>query len=231
MRTRAPMLPMRLFRSRRFAMTNGLSFAMFFGTFGAIFLLAQFFQTAQGYGPFEAGARTLPWTAMPMFVAPIAGLLSDRVGTRPLMALGLAMQAIGLGWIAVITDPAVSFAALVPPFMLAGSGMALVFPTAAASVLASVKPEEAGKASGANNAIREVGGVMGVAVLASVFSANGGYESPTAFNDGVVAALPVAVVVLAIGFVLALLVPRERKVATGGEAVPADEGAPSPAPA
>ena len=206
-RREAPMLPMRFFRSRRFAATNGLSFAMFFGTFGAIFLLSQFFQTAQGLGPFEAGARTLPWTAMPMFVAPIAGILSDRIGTKPLMATGIALQAIGLGWIALITEPTVSFAALIPPFVLAGSGMALVFPTAAASVLASVRPDEAGKASGANNAIREVGGVMGVAVLASVFAANGGYESPTAFNDGVVAALPVAVVVLAIGFVLALVVP------------------------
>ena len=115
---------------------------------------------------------------MPMFVAPIAGLLSDRIGTRPLMTLGLAMQAIGLGWIAIVTEPTVSFGALIPPFMLAGSGMALVFPTAAATVLASVRPSEAGKASGANNAIREIGGVMGVAVLASVFSANGGYESP-----------------------------------------------------
>ena len=211
MRTPNPMLPMRLFRSRRFAATNGLSFAMFFGTFGSIFLLSQFFQTAQGFGPFEAGARTLPWTAMPMFVAPIAGLLSDRIGTRPLMTAGLAMQAIGLGWIAIITEPSVSFGALIPPFMLAGSGMALVFPTAAASVLSSVRPSEAGKASGANNAIREIGGVMGVAVLASVFSANGGYESPTAFNDGIVAALPIAVIILALGVVLGLIVPRDRK--------------------
>jgi EmrB/QacA subfamily drug resistance transporter len=223
----APMLPMRLFRSRRFAATNALSFAMFFGTFGAIFLLSQFFQTAQGFGPFEAGARTLPWTGMPMIVAPIAGALSDRIGTRPLMAAGLALQAIALGWIAVITDPAVSFGSLVPPFVLAGSGMALVFPTAAASVLASVRPQEAGKASGANNAIREVGGVMGVAVLASVFSANGGYESPAAFNDGIVAALPVAVAVLAVGFLLALAVPGRRRSAE--EAGEAGEAAPAPA--
>jgi MFS family permease len=200
---------------------------MFFGTFGAIFLLSQFFQTAQGFGPFEAGARTLPWTGMPMIVAPIAGALSDRIGTRPLMAAGLALQAIALGWIAVITDPAVSFGSLVPPFVLAGSGMALVFPTAAASVLASVRPQEAGKASGANNAIREVGGVMGVAVLASVFSANGGYESPAAFNDGIVAALPVAVAVLAVGFLLALAVPGRRRFAE--EASEAGEAAPAPA--
>jgi EmrB/QacA subfamily drug resistance transporter len=95
-RTAAPMLPMRFFRSRAFSATSGLSFAMFFGTFGAIFLLSQFFQTAQGLGPFEAGLRTLPWTGAPMLVAPLAGLLATRIGTRPLMAAGLALQAIGL---------------------------------------------------------------------------------------------------------------------------------------
>ena len=83
---RAPMLPMRFFRSRAFAASNGVSFAMYFGVFGSIFLLAQFFQVTQGLSPLEAGLRTLPWTAMPMFVAPIAGLLSDRIGSRPLMA-------------------------------------------------------------------------------------------------------------------------------------------------
>ena len=211
LRVAEPMLPMRFFRSKAFTATNGLAFAMFFGMFGAIFLLSQFFQIAQGYGPFEAGLRTLPWTAMPMFVAPIAGALSDRIGTRPLMAAGLALQAIALAWIASVSEPTTSFTTLIAPFMLAGIGMALVFPSAAGAVLASVRPEEAGKASGATNAIREIGGVMGVAVLASVFSANGGYGSPQAFTDGVVAALPLAAVVLAIGALLALVVPGRRK--------------------
>ena len=208
---REPMLPLRFFRSRSFSATQALSFAMFFGTFGSIFLLSQYFQTAQGLGPFEAGARTLPWTAMPMFVAPIAGLLSDRVGTKPLMFTGMLLQAGGLAWLTAILEPTTSFSSLIVPFAMAGGGMALVFPTAAATVLASVRPIEAGKASGANNAIREVGGVMGVAVLASVFAANGGYESPQAFTDGVGAALPVAVVMLAIAAVLALLVPGRRR--------------------
>jgi EmrB/QacA subfamily drug resistance transporter len=228
-----PMLPMRFFASRPFSATNGLSFAMFFGTFGAIFLLSQFFQTAQGYGPLEAGLRTLPWTAMPMFVAPVAGVLGTRLGTRPLMAAGLAMQAVALGWLALVSAPDTPFVALIPPFVLAGAGMALVFPTSAATVLASVRGSEAGKASGATNAIREVGGVMGVAVLASVFAANGSYASPQAFNDGVVAALPVAVVVLAAGAVLALLVPaRMGRERVGGVAQPAatEERAPAGEP-
>src|SRR5690606_13364103 len=202
-----PMLPTRFFASRPFSATNGLSFAMFFGTFGAIFLLSQCFQTAQGYGPLEAGLRTLPWTGMPMIVAPIAGVLGARFGTRPLMATGLALQAVALGWIGLVSAPDTPFVELIAPFALAGIGMALVFPTGAATVLASVRPKEAGKASGATKTIREIGGVMGVAVLATVFSAHGGYESPQAFTDGVVAALPIAVGVLAVGALLALLVP------------------------
>ncbi len=226
LRAGEPMLPMRFFRSRAFSATNGLSFSMFFGTFGAIFLLSQFFQTAQGYGPLKAGLMTLPWTVMPMFVAPVAGALSDRIGTRPLMFTGLTLQAAGLGWIALITSPDVAFSQLLVPFMMAGAGMALVFPTSAAAVMSSVREREQGKASGSTNAIREIGGVMGVAVLSSVFAANGGFNSPQAFNDGVVAALPIAVVVLLIGAGLALLVPGKPKAGTE----PAESAEPAKAP-
>lgn len=212
LRAREPMLPMRFFRSRGFSATNGLSFAMFFGTFGAIFLLSQFFQVAQGLGPLEAGIRTLPWTLMPMFVAPLAGYLSDRVGTRPLIFTGLVLQAGGLAWITAVSSPSTPFGDFIIPFMMAGTGMALVFPTAAAAVVASVRDTETGKASGATNAIREIGGVMGVAVLSSVFAANGGFGSPQAFTDGVVAAMPIAVGVLAVGAVLALFIPGKSRV-------------------
>ncbi|HEX4691647.1 MAG TPA: MFS transporter [Solirubrobacteraceae bacterium] len=206
-----PMLPLRFFRSRGFSATNGVSFAMFFGTFGSIFLLSQFFQVAQGLGPLEAGLRTLPWTGMPMIVAPLAGLLSDRIGSRPLMATGLALQAGALAWLAVISAPSTPFAELIAPFVMAGTGMALVFAPSANAVLGSVRPSEAGQASGATNAIREVGGVMGVAVLASVFSAHGGYGDPQAFTDGIGAALPIGAGVLAAGALIALLVPRKAK--------------------
>src|SRR5579872_4027522 len=98
LRAAAPMLPMRFFRNRTFAQANVASLFMFFGMFGSIFLLAQFFQTVQGYSPLQAGLRILPWTAMPIFVAPIAGALSDRIPGPRIMGVGLALQAIGLGW-------------------------------------------------------------------------------------------------------------------------------------
>src|SRR6185312_15450289 len=155
LRTDEPMLPLRFFRNRTFTSANVASLLMFFGMFGSIFLLTQFLQTVQGYSPLDAGLRVLPWTAMPIFIAPIAGALSDRIGGRPLMAAGLALQALSLGWLAVISDPTVPYGQLVPAFIIAGTGMALFFAPVANVVLSSVKREEEGKASGANNAIRE----------------------------------------------------------------------------
>jgi EmrB/QacA subfamily drug resistance transporter len=212
-RTPQPMLPPRFFRLRGFSATNATSFAMYFGTFGSVFLLSQFFQIAQGLGPLEAGARTLPWTAMPMLVAPLAGILSDRIGPRPLMVTGLALQSAAIFWLSQVSGPATPYAELIAPLAMAGLGMALVFAPSAAAVLASVRPQEAGQASGATNAIREVGGVMGVAVLAGIFSANGGYGDPQAFTHGVTAALPIGAAVLAAGALTALLVPARRRAA------------------
>jgi EmrB/QacA subfamily drug resistance transporter len=217
-RAPAPMLPLRFFRSRAFSATNGTSLAMFFGVFGSIFLLSQFFQTTQGLSPLQSGLRVLPWTIMPIFVAPVAGILSDRIGARPLMASGLALQAIAIGWLASVTTPTVAYSALLIPFVLAGTGMALVFAPAANAVLGSVKEEEAGQASGATNAIRELGGVLGVAVLASVFTANGGYGSPQEYVDGMTAALPIGAAVLGAGALLALLIPGKPKTDAATEA-------------
>lgn len=208
-----PLLPMRFFKSRAFSATSGVSLAMFFGVFGSIFLLAQFFQTAQGYSPLEAGLRTLPWTGTTMFVAPLAGFLSDRVGSRPLMALGLALQAGALAWLASVATPTVPYGQLVAPFVAAGSGMALVFAPAANAVLSAVRTKEAGQASGATNTIREIGGALGVSVLSTVFAGAGSYASPQAFVDGLTAALWVGVAVLAAGAAIALLVPGRRSQA------------------
>jgi EmrB/QacA subfamily drug resistance transporter len=229
LRAPAPMLPMRFFRSRTFAAANAASLFMFFGMFGSIFLLTQFLQTVQGYSPLDSGLRILPWTAMPIFVAPIAGALSDRIGGRPLMAAGLALQALGLGWLAAVSNPTVDYLTLVPAFVVAGVGMALFFAPVANVVLSAVRPQEEGQASGANNAIRELGGVFGVAVLASVFSSYGGYESGTTFVDGLTPAVWAGAAVVGLGAFAALLIPRRRRGANAGagELVPATASEPT----
>jgi EmrB/QacA subfamily drug resistance transporter len=209
-RTSAPMLPLRFFRSRAFSATSAVSLAMYFGMFGAIFLLAQYFQIVQHYSPLQAGLRTLPWTGMPMIVAPVAGVLSDRIGSRPLMVAGLALQAIALAWLVGVLGPTTPYSSFIGPFILAGAGMATVFAPAANAVLSSVRGSEAGQASGATNAIRELGGVLGIAVLASVFTAAGGYATPALFVAGLRPAVVVGAAVLGAGALAALGVPGLR---------------------
>jgi EmrB/QacA subfamily drug resistance transporter len=224
LRTEAPMLPMRFFRNRTFTLANAASLFMYFGMFGSVFLLAQFFQTAQGYSPLAAGLRVLPWTAMPIFVAPIAGALSDRIGGHRIMGTGLALQAAGLAWLATVTTtPTVGYDQLVLPFAISGIGMGLFFAPVANVVLSAVRPAEEGQASGANNAIRELGGVFGVAVLASVFSRAGGYASPETFVHGLTPAVWVGAIVVAVGSVAAFAIPRRPRPAAAVEEEPALE--------
>jgi EmrB/QacA subfamily drug resistance transporter len=225
LRAAAPMLPMRFFRSRTFALANVSSLLMFFGMFGSIFLLAQFFQTVQGYGPLGSGLRILPWTAMPIFVAPIAGALSDRLGGHRLMGAGLALQATGLGWLALVSTPTTPYSSLVLPFVISGVGMALFFAPVANVILSAVRPEEEGQASGANNAIRELGGVFGVAVLASIFSRVGGYESGAAFTDGMATAVWVGAALVAAGSLAAFAITRRPRRLDAVESEPALEAA------
>ncbi|MFL5817241.1 MAG: DHA2 family efflux MFS transporter permease subunit [Conexibacter sp.] len=232
LRTPEPMLPMRFFRSRGFTATSGVTVAMFFGTFGSIFLLAQFFQTVQGYSPLEAGLRTLPWTGVTILVAPIAGILSDRIGSRPLMTAGLTLQAGAMALLALVSTPDVPYAQLVGPFVMAGAGMALVFAPAANAVLSSVRPQEAGQASGATNTFREIGGALGVSVLATVFAGAGSYASPQAFTDGMTQAVWVGAAVLAAGAVCALFVPgRARQAEMAAASRAAGEAVDAAAPA
>ncbi|MEB8341610.1 DHA2 family efflux MFS transporter permease subunit [Streptomyces endophyticus] len=218
------MLPMRLFRSRAFFGINAASLLMFLGMFGSIFLLSQFLQGVLGYSPTEAGLRMLPWTGMPMLVAPIAGILSDRIGGRPVVAAGLFLQAVGLGWFAAVVSADVSYAAQLPALIVSGVGMALYFAPAANLVMSSVLPQEQGIASGANNALREVGGALGIAVMSSVFSAQGGYDTAQHFVNGIEPALWVGAGIVAVAGVAALFIPR------AGRATPVARD-PEPAPA
>jgi EmrB/QacA subfamily drug resistance transporter len=210
-RAPAPMLPTRFFRSRAFTFANASALLMSFGMFGAIFLLTQYLQFALAYSPIEAGLAILPWTLAPMFVAPIAGALSDRVSGGVLMGTGLALQAVGLAWIGLISGTVVDYVSMVVPFIISGVGMGLFFAPMANVILSAVRPEEEGKASGASSAIRELGGVFGVAVLAAIFARQGSYQSPQAFVDGMVPAVLVGAVFVALGSAMAFAIPRRAR--------------------
>jgi MFS family permease len=225
LRAAEPMVPMRFFRRRAFSAANLTSVFMSFGMFGSIFLLAQFFQIVQGYTPLQAGLRTLPWTAMPILVAPIAGILSDRIGSRPLLIAGMALMASALGWMAAISSPTVPYADLVPSFVMAGVGMSLYFAPVANLVLSSVRRDEEGKASGVNNTVREVGGVFGVAVLASVFSAAGSYLTPVSFVHGLTAALWVGAAAVGVATLAAIAIPPRQDVVDSVSYLPGAEAA------
>jgi EmrB/QacA subfamily drug resistance transporter len=209
-RTSQPMLPLDLFAKRAFAVTNGVSFFMYFGTFGSIFLITQFVQQVMGYAPFDAGVRMLVWTGATAVSSPIAGILAERRGPRALMALGLAMQAGALAWLATAAGVDSTNSSLWPPFMIAGVGMGLVFAPSASALLSVVTPQRAGQASGTNNAIREVGGVFGVAVMSTIFAGAGSFASPQAFVDGFTTALWVGAAVVGVGALVALALPARR---------------------
>jgi EmrB/QacA subfamily drug resistance transporter len=207
LRSESPMLPMEFFAKRGFAVTNVVSLTMYFGMFGSIFFLSQFFQNVLGNSPLQAGVKLLVWTGATMVVAPLAGVFSERFGARWFMVAGLTLQAIALGWLASEASVHQAYSSMIPPFVLAGAGMALVFAPSANAVLASVRSDQAGQASGATNTIRELGGVLGIAVLSTVFTSHGGYGSPQAFVHGMTPALWVGTAVLGVGALTALSLP------------------------
>ena len=217
-RVENPMLPMGFFADRGFAVTNVVSLAMYFGMFGSIFFLSQFLQNVLHNSPFQAGVKLLVWTGATMIVSPLAGFFSERYGSRLFMATGLGLQAIALGWMASLAAVDTSYVSLIGPFILAGSGMALVFAPAANAVLSSVRTEQAGQASGATNAIRELGGVLGVSVLATVFTNHGGYGSAQAFVSGLVPSMWVGAAVLGVGALVAALLPFSTRASVQAQA-------------
>jgi EmrB/QacA subfamily drug resistance transporter len=216
-RAEHPMIPPALFKARGFAAANGVSFFMYAGLFGALFLMSQLLQTGLGYSPFEAGLRLLPWTVPPMIIAPLAGALADRFGNRPFMTLGLGLQAAGYAWIASMVATRMGYLELGMAFTVAGIGTSFCFPTVANAVMGSVPATQAGAASGANSAMRELGGVFGVAVLASVFASHGGYATPHAFVAGFTPAIWVAVGLSGLGLVAAAFTGARHRAQTGAE--------------
>jgi len=207
LRTKDPMLPMQFFAKRSFAVTNAASLSMYFGMFGSIFFMSQYLQNVLGNTPLQAGIKLLVWTGAIMVVSPAAGYLSERYGSRLFMAGGLALQAVALAWLASMASIHQDYTSMLAPFVLGGAGMALVFAPAASAVLASVRTDQAGQASGATNAIRELGGVLGIAVLSTVFTSHGSYLSPQDYVNGLTPAMWVGTAVLAAGALLAAALP------------------------
>ena len=215
-----PMLPMRLFRSRAFAAGNAAGVAMYASIFGAAFFLAQYFQTVWHYGPLGAGLRLAPWTVTLSLVAPVAGALAARVGDRPLIAVGLSLQAAGFGWFALVARDHLGYAAIVAPLVLAGCGVSMAMPAAQNCVIGAVPPADLGKASGTFNTLRQLGGTFGIAILAAVFTGAGSYASARSFGAGFVPTAEVAAGLSLAGAVAGAFVPSRRR-ARSGPAVPA----------
>jgi EmrB/QacA subfamily drug resistance transporter len=214
LRVSAPMVPMRLFASRSFASGVVASFLFYAAMYGVLFLLPQFLQATLGFGPFGAGLRLVPWTATLFVTAPVAGAVVNRIGERPLIATGLSMQAIGLGWIAVVAAPGVAYSALVAPLVLAGVGVSMAMPAAQNAILGSVAVTEMGKASGVFNMGRFLGGMFGIAAMVAVFSAKGGVDTAVTFSTGFAAAMMVAAALSLLGALAGLWLPARQAVAT-----------------
>jgi EmrB/QacA subfamily drug resistance transporter len=222
---REPMLPMRFFRSRAFSAGNAAIFFLFGSLFTAVFFLAQFLQTALGYGPLDAGLRLLPWTLTLFFCAPVAGALADRLGERPFMVGGLILQAIGMGWIGLIADPGLAYSEMIIPLVVAGCGVSMAIPAVQSSVVGSVGQDAIGKAAGTNSMMRELGGVFGIAISVAVFAGAGGYASAQAFTDGFAAAIGVSAALAVVGALAGTVLPGRRKAIEAAPlAVPALEG-------
>ncbi|MEB4614437.1 DHA2 family efflux MFS transporter permease subunit [Leucobacter sp. M11] len=209
-RVTAPLLPLRLFRNRSFTAANLVGVVFSLGVFGAVFILIQFLQLVQGASPLHAGVMTMPWTMAPLLVAPLTGLITPRVGTRPVIVAGLACMTAGLIWIAAVLDPRVAYPVLVPPFVLAGIGMGLVFAPLATAVLDGMAPEDQATASGTNSTAREIGVALGIATLTAIFTAAGGELTPTGFTDAAVPAIIVGGIALAIATLIGCAIPKRR---------------------
>jgi len=201
---RSPLIPPRLMRSRTTAMVNAVGFLYNFGAFGAVFLLTQFLQVAQGYDALRAGVMTLPWSLAPMLFAPLAGNLTARFGSRRLLACGLTAQSLGIGWIAVALAPDTPYLLLLPAFILVGLGMGFTIAPSSEALMGSVGTDLYATTSGANVMFRELGVVFGVAGMTAIFIGAGGSLSPEGFVDAARAPILAGALALALAVVVAL---------------------------
>jgi EmrB/QacA subfamily drug resistance transporter len=226
-RAAEPMVPLRLFRSRAFSAANASAFLMSGAIFSAAFLTSQYLQLGMGYSPLATGLRLLPWTATPVLIAPAAGALADRIGSRPLLVTGLALQAAGLAWVADIATAGGGYARFVAPLIIAGAGISMALPATAAAALGAVPAADIGRASGVNNTLQRFGGAFGVAIATAVFAAYGHLGSPASIVSGYRPSMAVAAGLSLLGARAATAAGRRQPPASG--AVPDHRASVQPA--
>jgi EmrB/QacA subfamily drug resistance transporter len=201
---REPMVPLRLFAVRDFAVGNVTTFLMSGAIFAGGLLVTEEFQLARHFSPVGAGVRLLPFFATPMLVSPLAGALSDRVGRRPIIVVGLSMLTAGFVWVAWRGSLGTSWIELVIALLVAGVGISMALPTVPTAVLSAVAPHEMGKASGINYMAQRFGAVFAVAIGSTVFQSYGGLGSPASVSAGFRPALWACAAFAALGLLSAL---------------------------
>lgn len=169
-RQRDPLIDITLFANLRFSAASGAVTVAFFALFGFIFLITQFMQMLQGFGPLGTGVRILP-VALSIAIGSVLGtqLAVTRIGTKAVVFVGLLMMAASFAWIHFI-DLGVSYPEMAAQMVLLGGGLGLTTAPATDSIMGVVRPEQAGAGSAVNDATRQVGGTLGVAVIGSIFS-------------------------------------------------------------
>lgn len=216
--TPAPMVPMRFFRSPTFSAGNLANFLLNASLNGAVFFIAQYLQVAQGYGPLDSGLRLLPLTSPVFVVAPLAGLLVNRIGARPLTVGGLLLETAGLLWLGLLSTSSQAYQAMVLPLIIIGIGVAMTLPPLQNSILNAVAGDEIGKASGTLSMFRQLGAAFGVAILTAVFAGTGNLGSIHAFSDGFAAAIEVAAALSFLGAIACVLTAGKRSAVARPEA-------------
>ena len=179
-----PMVPLRMFAVRDFAIGNLTTFLMTGAVFAAAFFVTEDFQLARHDSPVGAGVRLLPFFATPMFISPVAGALSDRIGRRPIIVAGLSMLAAGLVWVAWRGSLDTSWIEIVIALLVAGVGLSMALPTVPTAVLSAVAAPEMGKASGINYMAQRFGAVFAIAIGSTVFATYGGLRTPATVTAG-----------------------------------------------
>ncbi|MEU0155128.1 MFS transporter [Micromonospora fulviviridis] len=194
----------------------------------AIFFTAQFQQVALGHGALQAGLRLLPWGIAPFLIAPRAGALTDRIGERALVIAGTLLLGVGMGWIALISEPGIGYATTAVAMTVGGLGFSLALPAVTKSVVSRVAPQDIGRASGTFSTLRQLGGAFGVALTGAVFATAGGYATARVFSDGYVPAMSISAALAFTATAAGIALPRHRRIAPAtitGHAAPVESKA------